>query len=189
MNSTFQEFSEFAVEDFAIKFPGEEKHSICGAVGSCEETLDAKTIKKKYKGIESKTRTCGTGTGELKLSLHMNYQKYLEIYGMKDEELKDGVYAYGHDSMHPVFSVTEKVTDEDGAVKFKAYPNCTVKEGITRKVENGGEDVAEIDMTLSVMPDEHGIGMYEAIESGLDETIKTAWLENFKPELVRVSIT
>lgn len=31
--------------------------------------------------------------------------------------------------------------------------------------------------------------MYEAIESGLDETIKTAWLENFKPELVRVSIT
>ena len=55
MNSTFQEFSEFAVEDFAIKFPGEEKHSICGAVGSCEETLDAKTIKKKYKGIESKT--------------------------------------------------------------------------------------------------------------------------------------
>lgn len=47
MNSTFQEFSEFEVKDFAIKFPGEEKHSICGAIGSCEETLDAKTINEK----------------------------------------------------------------------------------------------------------------------------------------------
>ena len=108
---------------------------------------------------------------------------------MEDEDLKDGVYAYGQDSMHPVFSATEKVTNEDGDVKFKAYPNCTVKEGIVRKVENGGEDVAEIDMTLSVMPDEHGKGMYEALESKVDETIKKTWLEDFTPEMVRVSTT
>lgn len=47
MNSTFQEFSEFEVKDFAIKFPGEEKHSICGAIGSCEETHGCKDNQEK----------------------------------------------------------------------------------------------------------------------------------------------
>lgn len=185
LSTTFQEYSEFEIKDFAIKFQEDMKHAVCGAVGSCEESLETKTVKKKYKGIESKTRTRGTGTGELKLSIHMAYEAYLRVYGMKDEDLVDGVYAYGQNSLHPTFSLTEKVEDEDGVLKYKAYPNCTIKEGIARKIENGGEEVAEIDMTVSVMPDIYGVGMYEMIVSETTKEIADKWLEDFTPDMVR----
>lgn len=185
LTTTYQEYSEFEIKDFAIKFPEDEKHTICGAVGSCEETLNVKTVTKKYKGIEGKTRTKGTGTGELKLSIHMGYETFCKAYGMNNDDFIDGVHVYGQSSTHPTFSVTEKVEDEDGVLKYKAYPNCTIKEGISRKVENGGEDVAEIEMTLSVMPDEYGNGMYEAICSDIAEDVAGKWMSDFTPVLVR----
>lgn len=186
MATTYQEFSEFELVDFAVKIGEDTKHAVCGAVGSCEESLDTKTVSKKYKGIEAKTRTRGTGTGELKISMHMNYDTYCNAFGMNHEILKEGIRAYGQESVHPVMSVTEKVIDEDGTVKFKAYPNCILKEGISRKIENGGEDVAEIDLTLSIMPDEYGFGMYEALADKLDEETAAAWMETFTPQLARV---
>lgn len=182
LTTTYQEYSEFEITDFAMKFEEDEKYNICGAVGSCEETLDTKTVSKSYKGIEAKTRTRGTGTGELKISMHMAYETYCKAFGMIQENLKDGIRAYGQKSVHPTMSVTEKVIDEDGTIKYKAYPNCILKEGISRKIENGGEDVAEIEMTLSIMPDKYGNGMYEALKDSLDENTAATWMESFVPD-------
>lgn len=183
---SYGEYSEFTCEELGIKFLEDEKHKTAGAVGSIEETLNTKTVTKKYKGIEAKTRVKGDGTGELKLSLHMNYDTYKKIYGMDLENLIAGVAAYGQNSVHSTFSLTAKVEDEDERIKYKAYPNCICKDGISRKIENGGEEVAEIEMTISIMPDEYGNGMYEALEEGLDETVKTKWMENFTSELMQV---
>ncbi len=183
---SYGEYSEFTCEELGIKFPEDEKHKTAGAVGSIEETLNTKTVTKKYKGIEAKIRVKGDGTGELKLSLHMNYDTYKKIYGMDLENLIEGVAAYGQNSVHSTFSLTAKVEDEDERIKYKAYPNCICKDGISRKIENGGEEVAEIEMTISIMPDEYGNGMYEALEEGLDETVKTKWMENFTSELMQV---
>lgn len=187
LTTTYQEYSEFEITDFAMKFDEDEKHNICGAVGSCEESLDTKTVSKSYKGIEAKTRTKGTGTGELKISMHMAYETYCKAFGMVQEDLKDGIRAYGQNSVHPTMSVTEKVIDEDGTIKYKAYPNCILKEGISRKIENGGEDVAEIEMTLSIMPDKYGNGMYEALEDSIDENTAATWMESFTPELAQAT--
>lgn len=181
------EFSEFELDEFGIKFEKDEAHAVAGAVGSLEETLNTKTITKKYKGVEIKTRTKGSGNGELKVSMHMNYEIYNEIYGMNLENLIDGVCAYGQNSTHQVFSSTAKVIDEDGNVKYKAYPNCIVKEGISRKIENGGEEVAEIELTIAVMPDDDGNCLYEALANGLSEDITDQWMKNFTPDLVKVA--
>lgn len=182
----YGEFSEFELEEFGMKFPEETEHTVAGAVGTLEESMNTKTVTKKYKGVESKTRTKGTGAGELKISMHMSYEMYKKTYGMNLDTLIGGVCAYGQNSVHPVFSSTTKVKDEDGNVKFKAYPNCTVKEGMARKVENGAEEVAEIELTIAVMPDEHGNGLYEALESGLSEDIAGKWMKEFTPEMVQV---
>ena len=73
--------------------------------------------------------------------------------------------------------------------KFKAYPNCIMQSGVARSIENGAEEVAEIEMEVSVMPDEEGFGLYEALESELtDETAKTTWMTAFTPELVKKSV-
>ena len=178
-------FSEFEVKNTSIKFAEDDAAIKVGCVGSLEETLNSKTITKKCEGVVVKSVSRGDGTGELALSLHMKYDLFLKSYGMASDGLKDGVYAYGQNSIHKPFCLTCEVLDEDGVKKLKAYPNCVITTGVTRKVENGAEEVAEMEMTVSVMPDEYGNGMYEAIESKLtDESIKTAWLNNFTPELV-----
>lgn len=183
-----QGFSEFEVKNTSMKFEGEQTATKVGCVGSLEETLNQKTVTKKCEGVVAKSRTRGDGTGELALSLHMRYDLFVKTYGMVLDTLKDGVYAYGQNSRHKAFCLTAEVFDEDGVKKLKAYPNCTVTSGIARKIENGAEEVAEIEMTVSVMPDEFGNGMYEAVVTeDLDKSLQTSWMNNFTPALVQVT--
>ena len=185
MKTTFGEYSEFTCEQLGIKIGESEKHKVAAAVGSIEETMNAKTVVKKYKGIEAKTRTKGDGTGELKLSVHMDYGVYKEMYGMDVSGLIKGVAAYGQNSTHKTFSLTNLVLDEDDVKKLKAYPNCIIKEGKAVKIENGSEEVAEIELTISVMPDAYGNGMYEALYDEMDEATAKVWMEDFTPELMQ----
>lgn len=181
-------FSEFEVKNTSIRFDGDESAVKVGCVGSLEETMNSKTITKKCEGVVVKSRTRGDGTGELALSLHMRYDLFLKTYGMLGDGLADGVVSYGQNSKHNTFCLTAEVLDEDGVKKLKAYPNCVVTSGIARKIENGAEEVAEMEMTISVMPDETGQGMYEAIESLItDETIKSTWMTKFTSELVQLA--
>ena len=179
-------FSEFEVKNTSIKFVDDATAIKVGCVGSLEETMNSKTITKKCEGIVVKSVSKGDGTGELALSLHMKYDLFLKSYGMASDGLADGVYSYGRNSVHKNFCLTCEVLDEDGNKKLKAYPNCVITTGISRKIENGAEEVAEMELTVSVMPDDNGIGMYEAVVTEtLDETIVSSWLNNFTAELVK----
>ena len=181
-----KDFAEFEVKQTSIKFEGEEVATRIGCVGSLEETLNVKTTTKKCEGVVKKSVSKGDGTGELALSLHMNYDLFLKSYGMASDGLAEGVYSYGQNSVHAPFCLTCIVKDEDGNSKYKAYPNCVITTGIARKIENGAEEVAEMELTISVMPDDNGVGMYEAIETLIkDETIKSDWLDNFSSDLVK----
>ncbi len=63
-----------------------------------------------------------------------------------------------------------------------------VSDGIARKVENGGEEVAEIELNIALAADEHGECMYEALETEVtDEALKTGWLTNWNYELVKTA--
>lgn len=182
--TSFGEFSEFTCDEIGIKVSGEKNHKVVAAVGSIEESMNTKTVVKKYKGIEAKTRTKSDGTGEVKISAHMDYSIYSKIYGMDVEGLIKGVKAYGQDSVHKPFSITSLVLDEDDNKKLKAYPNVIIKEGKSGKIENGGEEVQEIELTISVMPDEYGIGMYEALYDEMDAEMAKKWMSDFSPAWV-----
>lgn len=180
------EFSEFECRALGFKFPKDEKHALMDLVGSVEETMDSKTVLKKRQGVAFKTSTRGTGAGTLKITAHVPYETYCKMYAMNIDGLIDGVKAYGYDSVHEKFSVTAEVYNEDNEQKLKAYPQCTMTNGVVRKIENGAEEVAEIELEIAVMPDEYGCGMYEAVASTLtDETVKKTWLEDFTPDLVK----
>lgn len=182
-------FSEAEVRKIGIKIGEAAKADINECVGTWEEELEVKTVVKKCRGVVSKSRTKGTGNGTIKASMHMAQDLFAEMYGMKQEGLKDGVIAYGTKSLHPVFCVTALVLDEDDNEKLKAYPNCTIQTALTRKVENGAEEIAEIELELAITPDEEGNGMYEAVVTDLtDEDLKTKWLESFAPELVKLEM-
>lgn len=178
-------FSEFTAEKMAVKFDSETAFEEIGCVGSVEQSSEVKKIVKKCKGMVSKTRTIGTGNGELKTSLHMPYAVYTKMYGMDVEGLKDGVKSYGQNSTHPEFCSVMLIEDEDGNKKYKAYPRCIINNGPGGKIENGAEEVAEIEPTISFMPDEHGQGEYEVLESEMSEEMKEQWMTAWSYDLVK----
>lgn len=187
MGATSTVFSEYELRRMSIKINQEDaEYESADCVGSCEEEMETKVITKNCRGVVAKRRVKGTGNGTLNISAHVPIKIFRGIFGMYAEGLLEGVYAYGQNSVHPEFSVVTDVFDEDGNEKFKAYPNCIMQSGVARKIENGAEEVAELELEISVTPDEEGNGLYEALASELkDENVKSTWMTVFTPELVK----
>ena len=180
-------FSEYELREMGVKFKRGSEYMAANCVGSCEETLNAKVIIKSCRGVPFQKTVKGDGTGTLAISMHMPYDVFTQAYGMKLDSLIEGVRAYGINSVHEGFATTQHVFDEDGVEKFKAYPNCIIETGVSRKITNGAEEVAEIELEVSLMPDEFGNCMYEALASELtDENAKTAWMTAFEPSMVQI---
>lgn len=179
-------FSEFEVQEQHIKVVGESSFLDMNCVGSSEEELEVKVITKNCRGVVAKKKVKGTGNGTLTESLHVPYNIYNMIYDMvQSDELLEGVVGYGQKSTHPEFALTQKVLDEDDVVKLKAYPRCILESGPKRPVENGAEEVPELELTISLLPDEYGYCMYEALASAVTSTVADTWLTAFTPDLVR----
>ena len=181
-------FSDFEIQEAALKHSGAEQFVRDDCVGTLEEAMNIKTITKKCRGVVVKNRTRGDGTGELKLSMHMKWPLYVASFGMKQPDLVKGVYTYGQDSVHGEFAFVGKVVDEDGNVKYVAYPRLVASTGKAMHIENGAEEVAEIEVTCAILPDDFGTGVYVCMFDELEEgsEVATKWMTDFKPELVRV---
>ena len=180
-------FSEYELKKIGFKFKDGSAYETAECIGSCEEEMDVKVVTKSCRGVVKKKTVRGTGTGTLTISLHMPKEIYDKAYGMNLESLIDGVKAHGQNSVHANFSLVADVFNEDGEEKLKAYPNCIIESALSRSIENGGEEVAEIELEIAVMPDDYGNGMYEALASELsDTTLKNTWMTTFTPDLVQV---
>ena len=180
-------FSDYEIDRMSVKFVDGDAAISMNCVGSVEEEMTAKAITKSCRGTVIKKTVKGTGEGTLTISAHVPYEIFTEAFGMELATLKAGVLAYGSNNRHKAFCLTVHVVDEDGAEKYKAYPNCIMNARPAISTENGAEEVAEIEMEVAVMPDTNGNGMYEALAEGLDEAIKTAWMEGFTPALVSLA--
>lgn len=181
-------FSDYELLEIGVKFEGEEAYETAECIGSGEDAADAKVVTKKCRGVVRKKTVRGTGTGVHKLTMHIPWGIYTKMFGMKHDSLKGGVYAYGEKSRHTPFIMTQRINDEDGNEKLKAYPNCIIETGKATKIENGAEEVAEVEIEVAYMPDEFGHGSYEALVDELtDETIKTQWMSKFEPSMVQVA--
>lgn len=178
-------FSDYELREMGIKLEDEEAYSRADCVGSSEEEMEMKTVTKTCRGVVAKKKNRGTGNGNLKISMHMPYGIYANAYGMNLDTLIDGVKAYGQNSVHKEMAIVQHVFDEDGVEKYKAYPRAVMEKGVARKIENGAEEVAQVELELYLMPDEYGNGMYEALAEELDEAVATTWMTAFTPELVQ----
>ena len=94
---------------------------------------------------------------------------------------------YGRNSRHKEFTFVAKVKDEDGNEKLVAYPRCIMASAPKCSIENGVEEVSEIEVEISIFPDEHENGKYEAVVSALGSNAELAntWMTSFTSELVR----
>lgn len=180
-------FSDFELRAMSWKFKSSDAYSPVNCVGSCEEEMEVKPITKSCRGVVVKKVNKGTGNGTLKISAHIPWAEYTQAFGMNLDTLIDGVKAYGQHSVHEEFSVVMDVYDEDGIEKLKAYPKCVMETGVARKIENGAEEVAEIEAEIYVMPDEYGNGLYEALADEIAEEVASTWMTAFTPALVQAA--
>ena len=109
-------FSEYEVRAMYATVGSDTCEVKC--IGSLEESTDVITTSKKCRGVVVTKRTRGTGNGTLKVSLHIPWKLYMTLMGMDSDTLADGVYGYGRNSIHPEFSLTADVFDEDDVEKF-----------------------------------------------------------------------
>lgn len=179
-------FSRYEVKKSTIKITGDETPYTLACVGSLETELEVKTITKSCEGVIKKKRNRGAGTGTATLSLHVPYELYRKIYGMDVEGLVKGVSAYGKGSIHKTFSYTGIVRDEDGVELLIALPNCIASSGPKSNIENGAEEVSEVEIEIDLMPDEYDQCEYEALVSEVESTITVdKWLNQFDPTMVQ----
>lgn len=183
-------FSEYELRELAFKFNDEEEgtftHADC--VGSWEEEAEVLQVTKNCRGKVAKKRTTGTGSGTITYTGHMPQAIFVKMFDMDKTGLVAGVAGYGRDSRHREMTVVCKVLDEDGNVKYKAYPKVVANTGVTRSIENGGEEVAEVEIELGWMPDDDGFGFYEAVEADLStdaNQLKTKWMTAWEPKLMK----
>lgn len=181
-------FSEYELRELAIKMnddgEGDFVHADC--VGSWEVEAETLQVTKNCRGKVAKRRTMGTGSGTVTYSGHIPNGLIVKMFNMDSDRLQTGVAGYGQDSRHREFTAVGKVLDEDGNVKYIAYPKM-VANTFTGTIENGSEEVAEREIELSFMPDDNGFGYYEATEAdlGTDEAgLKTKWMTAWTPELM-----
>ena len=115
-------FSNFEITNASIKFADAASgtYTKLGCVGSAEDELEVKVVTKKCEGNVVKSVARGAGSGTLSLSLHMKHSLYVEAFGMDQDDLADGVYAYGKNSRHKEFALVAEVYDEDGNKKLVA---------------------------------------------------------------------
>ncbi len=184
-------FSKFEVKKIGIKFHNSQENTSdpINCTGSFEEAMNVKVITKKCNGITAKQVIKETGEGENKWKGHIPYYLYQKMFGAISDGYKDGITSYGNKSIHAPFGLYALVADEDDNEMLLAYPNCVITSGQAQTIENGAEEVAEIELTLGIMPDDDGQGKYEAIVSQLDETVTIdKWLNEFSPELVKAAL-
>lgn len=156
-----------------------------GCVGSIEGETESKEIVKICEGIEVKKRVIPQKMN-INVTAHIPVKVARDIFGLSNEDLKKGIFAYGPTSKGKRFVLTADVIDEfEDVTKLIAFPNVSNNTGFQIKVENGQDEVALLEMELTALVDKNDKFYYEALVDELeDEAVKTDWHTAFTPELV-----
>ena len=182
-------YSYFECDQLAIKVAGDEGYTRDDCIGSLTVERETKTVTKSCRGVVKKRKTKPTGNGTINLKMHIKMALYRKIHAMTNEGLQPGIYAFDNTEPMPEFSLTARVKDEDDNIMFLGYPRCKIEEINSMEIENGAEEVAEVEMSVSYMPDDYNKGEYQALEVELTGDVLNAdnWMTDFDSETAQLT--
>lgn len=187
MSKIIEAFDLTRITEFGIKFKGEEQAQTLGCVGSLSGESEVVPLVKKCEGVEKKRKSKVTKM-TITLSAHVNLAAHRRIFGISTAGLKPGVHKYGADSIGEEFTLTAVgIDDFEDEQKLIAFSSCSSNTGLTINIENGVEEVAELEFEFTALVDENRGIYYEAYLAELDDEGKDAfiqtWKTNFTPKL------
>lgn len=188
MAKVITEFDPVSIKNPTIKFKGDTTAQEFGAIGKIDGETELLEIVLKKEGIETKRKSTPQKM-TLKLNAHVLIDPLRKIFGLSNDNLQPGVYAYGSDSKGREFTLTADVIDEfEEVTKLIAFPNCVSSTGLLLSVENGADEVAELELEFTAMVDDNKKCYYEAIVDELeDSTLATKWKTDFNYDLVKLT--
>lgn len=93
----------------------------------------------------------------VKISGYMKLKVIRDIFGITHKYLIDGVYSYGVDSLGKDFSfVAEEFDIFEENKRLIVFPRCASATGFVKSVENGAEELAEVELKITALLDEFG---------------------------------
>jgi hypothetical protein len=189
MPTVIQEFDAVSIKNASVQFidngtqqPGKK----FGCIGTIEGETEGIEIVKKCEGVEVK-RKFKPNKMNLTVNAHIPVQVARDFFGLTNQDLKPGVWAYGELSKGKQFVLTADVIDEfEDVVKLIAFPNCSNNTGFKISIENGADEVAMLELEFTALKDSLGNLYYEAFVNELeDPTVAEQWHTQFTPELVK----
>lgn len=180
------DFEDYKILEGTITIDDELATSF-GCIGTLEGTSDVEAVEKRCEGrvIKSVKKVKKV---DVTLTGHPYTSVLRKVSGMTNNGLKEGVYGYGADIKSKKIVLTAKVEDMEGNIKYIAFPNMDDVKGLNLKIDNDVTEIEMKDFEFSALKDENGMFYYEALEKDItDDDLKSSWLTNFTPELVRVS--
>lgn len=192
MSVTIEQFDAMRITNASIQFiksGTQQEGTKFGCLGQIEGETEMKEFIKKCEGIEVK-KVSKPQKMNLTVSAHIPVAIGRDLFGLSNEGLKAGVYSYGSESKGLPFVLTADVIDDfEDVVKMVAFPNCTSTTGLKMTIENGGDEVAELELEFTAMLDAANKLYYEAfVDEVTDETVKSTWHTKFTTELVENTV-
>lgn len=195
MARTIEVFDAVSVTNASVQFKNTTTNSYeagtsFGCIGSIEG--ETEVVNKALKcGADTKKQITKASKMTLKVVLaSVPIAVARNVFGLSNDGLKEGVYSYGSMSKGKDFIFTADVIDEfEEITKLIAFPNASNTTGFKiQTIENGAEEVANIEFELTALPDSQGQIYYEAYEEQVtDASVKTKWHTQFTRELVEAT--
>lgn len=192
MAAIVEAFAPTAIKNSSVQFreidgtqaPGTK----FGCVGSIEGETTLKELIKRCEGNEVGKKVKPEKI-DLTISAHIPVAVVRNLFGLKTEDLKPGIYKYSQQSVGKEFVFTADVMDEfEDVVKLIAFPKAVSATGFKFAIENGADEVAEMEVEITAYPDEQGNLYYESFVSELsDPTIAKTWHTQFNYTLVETT--
>ena len=150
-----------------------------GCTGAINGEPETRTLVKRCEGVVTEERLL-IDKMNMTFRGHMPVGGLRDVLGLTDKGLVTGVYGYGKSSIAGKGNLTFEVKDMyEENTKLIAFPNISWTGGMTVNLENGLDEVAEVEVTFSALADENGFFYYETFEKTV-----TGWTKEFTSELV-----
>lgn len=190
MSTIIENFDSMAIKNSSVQFfenGVQQEGTRFGCVGSLGGETTLKEIIKKSEGVEVRKKIKPEKI-ELTVSAHIPVKVVRNLFGIDSKDLKPGVYSYSQDSSGKEFVYTADVIDEfEDVVKLIAFPKCVSTTGFKFSIENGADEVAEMEVQITAYPDANRKLYYESFISELkDPTVAENWHKLFTSDLVKV---
>lgn len=183
-------FDATRIGTIGFLFEGEATALASDCNGTISTETEVQTIQKKCGATIAKSISRPTEV-TVTVEAHLPVEIFRRIYGIKaDDQLKEGVYAYGGESQGENFTLTVEVIDDfETETKLIAFPKLGLSSGLTFEIENGADEVAYLEVEAKASQDELGNWYYEALPTEATTVDKTEWLTNFTTATVKKTVS